>query len=129
MARLTQVLRSATSSAEPPYLPEAGDIIGLTFDPQAGREQAGRRPALVLSPASYNGPSRLCVLCPITSQVKGYPFETTLPSGLTVVGVVLSDQVKSLSWTDRHAQFICKMPETVVADVRAKIKALLQIAN
>lgn len=129
MSRLTQVLRSATSSAEPPYLPDAGDVIGLTFDPQAGREQAGRRPALVLSPASYNGASRLCILCPITSQVKGYPFETDIPNGLPVAGAVLSDQVKSLSWTDRNAQFICKMPESVVADVRAKIKALLQISN
>jgi mRNA interferase MazF len=129
MSRLTRVLRSATSSAEPPYLPEAGDIIGLTFDPQAGREQAGRRPALVLSPASYNGPSRLCILCPITSELKGYPFETAIPDGLLVQGAVLSDQVKSLSWSDRGSQFIGRMPVAVLADVRAKIKALLQIQS
>jgi mRNA interferase MazF len=126
MTRLKQVLRSATSSGEP-YLPEAGDIIGLTFDPQAGREQAGRRPALVLSPTSYNRLTRLCVLCPITSQIKNYPFETLIPAGLEVTGAVLSDQVKSLSWTNRNAQFICRAPEAVLADVRAKIKALIQI--
>lgn len=128
MARLKQLLQSATSSSEP-YLPEAGDVIGLTFDPQAGREQAGRRPALVLSPASYNRMTRLCVLCPITSQIKGYPFETLIPAGLEITGAVLSDQVKSLSWTDRNAQFIARMPPPVTADVKAKIKALLQMTD
>jgi mRNA interferase MazF len=125
MARLTQVLRSATSSASPPHCPEAGDVIWLDFDPQRGREQAGRRMALVLSPEPYNRVTRLCVLCPITTQVKGYPFETGVPAGLTVQGVVLSDHVKNLSWSDRRSGFVCKMPAPVVADVLAKIQALL----
>jgi mRNA interferase MazF len=122
---VSRVLRSATSSAELPYCPDAGDVIWLNFDPQAGREQAGRRVALVLSPAAYNQRARLCILCPITNQAKGYPFESSIPGGLAVTGVVLSDQVKSLSWTDRKAQFLCKMPEAVIADVRAKIKVLI----
>ncbi len=125
MAKLTRVLRSATSSVDPPYCPDAGDVIGLTFDPQAGREQAGRRPALVLSPRSYNQAARLCILCPITTQVKRYPFETPIPDGLDVEGVVLSDQVKSLSWSDRQSRSLCRMPEEVSDDVRAKIEVLI----
>jgi mRNA interferase MazF len=81
--------------------------------------------ALVLSPVSYNRITRLCVLCPITTQVKGYPFETAVPAGLNVEGVVLSDHVKSLSWSDRRSEFVCRMPEAVVIDVSAKIQALL----
>jgi mRNA interferase MazF len=75
----------------PAYCPEAGDIIRINFDPQEGREQWGRRPALVLSPRSYNQRSRLCVLCPITSEAKAYPFEVPLPAGQRVTGVVLAD--------------------------------------
>lgn len=92
-----------------------------------GREQAGRRMALVFSPRDYNAKTRLCVLCPITTQVKGYPFETAVPAGLEVEGVVLSDHLKSLSWSDRRSEFVCKMPAAVVADVLAKIQALLGI--
>ena len=78
------------------YVPARGDAIWLTFTPQAGHEQAGRRPALVLSPASYNGKVGLAILCPITSQTKGYPFEVATPAGSRVSGVILADQVKSL---------------------------------
>src|SRR5437762_13948374 len=80
------------------YVPERGDAVWLTLDPQAGHEQAGRRPALVLSPAAYNGRVGLALCCPITNQAKGYPFEVALPDGLAVSGVVLADQVKSLDW-------------------------------
>src|SRR5687767_16037745 len=80
------------------YIPDSGDIVWITFNPQAGHEQAGRRPALVLSPASYNGKVGLAILCPITSQVKGYPFEVATPARSRVCGVILADQVKSLDW-------------------------------
>lgn len=127
MAKLQQLLRSATSSPKgTAYCPEAGDIIEISFDPQAGREQAGRRPALVLSPRMYNEKARLCVLCPITNQGKGYPFEVRIPDGHSVTGVVLSDQVKSMSWEDRRAEFKCPGPDAVIADVKAKIKALIK---
>ena len=107
------------------YVPARGDAVWITFNPQAGHEQAGRRPALVVSPASYNGKVGLAVLCPITSQVKGYPFEVTIPSGLKVGGVVLSDQVKSLDWRMRRAEFICKVPRETVSEVIDKLGALL----
>ena len=108
------------------YVPDAGDVVWLTFDPQAGHEQAGHRPALVLSPALYNGKVGLMVCCPMSTQVKGYPFEVAaLVDGQE--GVVLSDQVKSLDWKARRAKKKGTVPDTVVAEVRAKIKALLQI--
>src|SRR5262245_28198296 len=106
MARLERVPRVATSSRRPrAYCPKAGDVVWLEFDPQAGREQAGRRPALVLSPRKYNETTRLCVLCPITSQIKGYPFEVTFPDKHAVRGAVLADHVKSLSWEARSSKF------------------------
>ena len=83
------------------YVPDRGDLVWLDFDPQAGREQAGRRPALVLSPKAYNQKVGLALLCPITSQVKGYPFETAIPPGLKVSGVVLADHVKNMDWRVR----------------------------
>ena len=98
-------------------VPERGDIIWLNFDPQSGHEQAGRRPALILSPSSYNGRLGLAVACPITSRVKGYPFEVSLPDGLAVGGVVLADQVKSVDWRTRRAVFSCVAPSDVVAEV------------
>ena len=84
------------------YVPDRGDIVWLQFTPQAGHEQAGHRPALVLSPASYNRRSGLMLCCPITSRVKGYPFEVALGEGEDLAGVVLADQVKSLDWKARH---------------------------
>lgn len=107
------------------YTPGRGDVVWLTFHPQAGHEQAGRRPALVLSPASYNRKVGLALFCPITSQVKGYPFEVPIPRGLEVAGVVLSDQVKSLDWRARAAQFICRLPASATAEALEKLGTLL----
>lgn len=107
------------------YVPARGDLLWLTFGPQAGREQAGRRPALVLSPIPYNRRASLALVCPITTQTKGYPFEVALPSGLPISGVVLADHLKSADWTARRAQFAAKAPAQVVADVTAKLRPLL----
>ena len=109
------------------YCPDAGDVIDITFDPQEGREQRGRRPALVLSSRVYNQRAELCVLCPITNQQKGYPFEVVIPLGHPVTGVVLSDQVKSLSWEGRHATFRCPGPPGILPETKGKVKALLQL--
>lgn len=97
----------------------------LPFNPQAGHEQAGRRPALVLSPLSYNAKVGLALLCPITSQVKGYPFEVNIPDGLPVAGAVLADQLKSLDWRARDATFVCALPTTVTSEVLQKVGLLL----
>jgi mRNA interferase MazF len=110
-----------------PYCPEVGDLVWIEFDPQQGREQRGRRPALVLTPRRYNRRSGLCVLCPITSQQKGYPFEVAIPAGHPVAGAILSDQVKSLSWQRRGAAFVGRAPAAVLDEARGKIKALLQL--
>lgn len=107
------------------YVPDRGDAVWLNFNPQAGHEQAGRRPALVLSPAVYNGKLGLALLCPVTSRVKGYPFEVAVPDGLAVGGVILSDQVKSLDWRERQAELIARMPDEVVGEVLAKLNTLL----
>lgn len=107
------------------YVPERGDAVWITLDPQEGHEQAGRRPALVLSPATYNSRVGLALLCPITNQAKGYPFEVPLPEGLPVTGVVGSDQVKSLDWRAREASRIGAVPEQVVADVVRRLQTLL----
>jgi mRNA interferase MazF len=109
------------------YCPERGHVIWLDFDPQSGHERAGHRPALVLSPVGYNRRVGLLLLCPITSQVKGYPFEVTLPEGLPISGAVLSDQVKSLDWKARGARFACRVPETLVRDVLARLSPLLSM--
>jgi mRNA interferase MazF len=107
------------------YVPRRGDVVRLTFDPQAGHEQAGRRPAVVLSPSAYNAKVGLALLCPITSQVKGYPFEVVLPPGLPVSGAIMADQVKRLDWQARTAEFICALPAAVVSEVLQKIGLLL----
>ena len=107
------------------YVPARGDVVWITFNPQAGYEQAGRRPALVLSPSSYNRKVGLAILCPITSQVKGYPFEVIIPSGSKLGGVILSDQVKSLDWRIRKAEFICKLSRQTTDEVLDKLGTLL----
>ena len=107
------------------YIPDSGDIVWIMFNPQAGHEQAGRRPALVLSPKAYNGKAGLALLCPITSQIKGYPFEVLIPEGLEVNGGILSDQVKSLDWRARQAELACKLPVETVAEVLQKLSTLL----
>jgi len=107
------------------YVPDAGDLIWLTFDPRAGHEQRGRRPALILSPRAYNAKARLAIACPITSHVKGYPFEVSLPPGGRISGVVLADHVKNLDWRTRRAVFVAKAPAEIVTDVRERLRVLL----
>ncbi len=107
------------------YVPERGDAIWITFNPQAGHEQAGRRPAVVLTSSAYNGKTGLAILCPITSKIKGYPFEVMLPNNLPVTGAVLSDQVKSLDWQARNAELICNLPDDTMTEILQKIGALL----
>ncbi len=104
-------------------------MVTLTFDPQAGHEQAGRRPAVVLSPAIYNGKSSLAVFAPITSQIKGYPFEVVIPPGQAITGAVLADQLKSLDWRARKAQHISKLPEQILDEVLRKTSVLLAPAG
>jgi mRNA interferase MazF len=107
------------------YVPKCGDVVWITLNPQAGHEQAGRRPAVVLSPKSYNSKTGLAIFCPITSQVKGYPFEVLLPEGMTISGAILADQVKSLVWKARNAELICPLPEETVSEVLQKLNTLL----
>ena len=107
------------------YVPQCGDVVWITLNPQAGHEQAGRRPAVVLSPHSYNGKVGLAILCPITTQTKGYPFEVVLPEGLPVAGAILSDQVKSLDWHARNIELICTLPPETISEVLQKLGALL----
>lgn len=108
-----------------PYCPRRGDVVWLSFTPQAGHEQAGHRPALTLSPESYNRKVGLALFCPITSRAKGYPFEVALPPGSEVAGVVLSDQVKSLDWSARRARFAGRVTDAAMAEVLRKVGALL----
>jgi len=107
------------------YVPERGDAVWISLDPQAGHEQAGRRPALVLSPSSYNRRVGLALFCPITRQVKGYPFEVVIPPGLDVVGVVLADAIKSLDWRARRVEHICSVPWELVRGVARRLGTLL----
>ncbi|MBA4388625.1 MAG: mRNA-degrading endonuclease [Verrucomicrobia bacterium] len=107
-----------------PYCPRRGDVVWLMFNPQAGHEQARRRPALVLSPESYNHKVGLALCCPVTSQVKGYPFEVQIPAGRPISGVVLADQVKSLDWKARGASYVCSLPRATVHEVLNKLGTL-----
>jgi mRNA interferase MazF len=107
------------------YVPERSDIVWLNFNPQAGHEQSGRRPALVISPVSYNKKVGLAIFCPVTNQEKGYPFEVKLPKNLKAKGVILSDQVKNLDWQRREAEFICKVSEEILEEVLEKIGTLI----
>ena len=107
------------------YLPDTGDLVWLTFDPQTGREQAGRRPAVVISPASYNLRSGLAIACPVTNRAKGYPFEVPLPPGSPVSGVILADHLKSLDWRDRRAELIGHLAGDAVGEVLNRLAPLL----
>ena len=111
---------------EAPYVPDRGQIVWLAISPQAGHEQAGHRPALVLSPQSYNEKTGMGLFCPITSRVKGYPFEVALPAAGSVTGVVLSDQIGSLDWRARRARFAAQAPPHTVSEVREKLAVLLE---
>jgi mRNA interferase MazF len=105
--------------------PARGDLVWISLNPQSGHEQAGRRPALVVSPLEYNQRVGLAIVCPVTKWSKGYPFEVTLPDNLEITGVVLADQIKSLDWRAREAQIACKAPEPITAEVLGKVIALL----
>ncbi|MEA1927106.1 MAG: endoribonuclease MazF [Candidatus Auribacterota bacterium] len=109
------------------YVPDRGDLVWLTFNPPAGHEQAGRRPALVVSPALYNKKVGLALFCPITSKIKGYPFEARIPEGFKARGVVLADQVKSLDWRARKVTFSGKLPDDVLSEVIGKINTLIYL--
>jgi mRNA interferase MazF len=100
-------------------------VVWIHFDPQAEHEQAGRRPALVVSPAAYNGKVGLGLFCPITSQVKGYPFEVLIPQDIKASGVVLSDQIKSLDWRARRAEFLDRVPGPVLDAVLQRLRTLI----
>ena len=107
------------------YVPRCGDVVRITLNPQSGHEQTGRRPVLVLSPESYNGKTGLAIFCPVTSQIKGYPFEVLIPEELPVAGAILSDQVKSLDWRARNAELICILPAETISEVLQKLGTLL----
>ncbi|MCI0637711.1 MAG: endoribonuclease MazF [Gemmataceae bacterium] len=127
MAKRTGVRALGGKHGDTAYTPDSGDLIWLSFSPQAGREQAGRRPGFVLSPRSYNAKVGLCLVCPVTHQTKGYAFEVALPDGLPVQGVVLADHVKSADWRERKSAHIAAAPAEVLEEVRAKLKPLLGI--
>ena len=113
---------------KPAAAPDAGDLVWLDFTPQAGHEQAGRRPAIVLSPESYNRKTGLALACPVTSLAKGYPFEVALPAGLPVAGVVLADHVRSIDWRARRIERVCAANADTLAAVLGKLTALLGIS-
>lgn len=117
--------RQASANPKGEYLPQKGDLISINFSPHKGREQGFRRPAIVLSPITYNSKTRLVIVCPITLQVKGYPFEVPLPAEMATSGVVLADHIKSLDWIERGAVFVEVAPAELWEEVLAKIDALL----
>ncbi len=116
---------SAVATAPALDSPDRGHLVWVSLDPQSGHEQAGRRPALVLSPASYNRAVGLALFCPVTGRATGYPFEVPLPAGLPIAGVVLADHVKSLDWRSRRAEYIAEAPVEVVAEVVRRLGLLL----
>jgi mRNA interferase MazF len=125
MAKRTGGRPSAMKRGNGDGAPDAGDLIWISFSPQAGREQAGRRPGLVLSPRSYNGKVGLCLVCPVTHQAKGYAFEIALPGNLPIQGVVLADHLKSADWRERGCEHIATAPPEILDEVRARLKPLL----
>lgn len=108
------------------YIPDHGDIVWLDFVPQAGHEQSGKRPALVVSSGKYNSKVGLAIFMPITGKRKGYPFEVVLPENLPISGVILSDQVKSLDWNARNAEYICSVSESCVQEALNKLLVLIK---
>ncbi len=107
------------------YVPRRGDIVWLSFDPQVGHEQAGRRPAFVLSHEPYNRKTGLFLACPVTSKAKNYPFEVALPNGLPISGGILADQIKSLDWKIRKAEYAARVPATMIEDAVSKVLTLI----
>lgn len=111
------------------YIPDLGHVIKIDFDPVAGHEQGGWRPAIVLSPASYNGKTNLAVAVAVTNQIKGYPFEVRLPGTMKTTGVVLADQIKSLDWYARRAKYVEDAPSEVLKAIHERISLLLTIGE
>jgi mRNA interferase MazF len=107
------------------YVPQRGEVVWVSLNPQVRHEQVGRRPAVVVSPGSYNSKAGLALLCPITSRIKGYPFEVNLPEGLPTSGAVLSDQVKCLDWRARHAELLCALPQETISEILQKLATLV----
>ncbi len=112
-----------TGQAE--YIPRRGDVVRILLNPQVWYDQSGLKPAVVLSPASYNGKVGLALFCPVSLQAKGYPFEVALPEGFPVAGVILADRVKSLDWRSRQTEFIGSLPSSVIGELLGKFQALL----
>ncbi len=108
------------------YVPDRGDVIWITFNPQVGHEQSGRRPAVVISPSIYNSRAGMALCCPITSQVKGYPFEVLIPAGLKINGVILADHIRNIDWKTRRAEFLCQLPGRSLDEVTDKIITLIK---
>jgi mRNA interferase MazF len=108
------------------FVPERGDVVMVMLNPQVWYEQSGARPAVIISPANYNEKVGLALLCPIASEVKGYPFEVLIPEGLPVAGAVLSDRVKSLDWRARKAEWICRLPASSVNEILGKLRSVLE---
>lgn len=125
-SRVSTTSAHGESTPSQSWVPERGDVIWLEFDPQAGREQAGRRPAVVLSPASYNAPTSRALCVPVSSKAKGYPFEIALPDECAVQGVAFADQVKCLDWRARFARPAATLPEHIVDSILARTRALLE---
>src|ERR1035437_9149794 len=111
------------------YVPDRGDVVWINFSPQAGHEQAGRRPAVVLSPRSYNKPSGLALFCPITNRAKGYPFEARLPAQAPVTGVVLVDQVRNFDWHERQAELIGELDLETLAEIRSEERRVVELED
>lgn len=107
------------------YVPKRGDVVWMDFNPQKGNEIRGTRPALILSPESYNTKVGLCVVCAITSKVKGYPFEVIIPEAIAIEGAILADQVRTVDWRERNVRFAANVPQSVLSDVFAKLNTLL----
>jgi mRNA interferase MazF len=118
-----------TARKKTSYVPSRGDLVWIDFDPQTGREQRGRRPALVLSPSIYNRKVELAILCPVTNQVKGYAWEVPIPDGLGITGVILTDQLKSLDWKQRRTDFAATLPRGILDEVLDKLMALIDPAE
>jgi len=107
------------------HYPDKGDIVWIDMNPQLGHEQAGRRPAIIMSPLKYNSKVGLALVCPITSHIKGYPFEVVIPDGFKVKGAILADQIRNVDWTARNIELIFKAPQPLIDEVQEKINAIL----
>jgi mRNA interferase MazF len=107
------------------YVPERGDVVWMMFGPQTGHEQSGRRPAVVMSSSIYNGKTGMALCCPITSHIKGYPFDVLVPTGLKISGAILADHIRNTDWKLRRAEYLCKLSDKALEEVTGKILALL----